>query len=86
MKPVNQMSRAQLLKERAANSARQDVLTTKLIELGYGRVMSFELHTLDIAEAQEKDALMRRMNTISMELDSIQLGYRKATVAILSLA
>jgi hypothetical protein len=77
---VNSMTRAQLRKEYDQNSKRQGVLTDKLIELGYGRVLRFELHTLDVPEAQEQSALMGRLSTIAMELDSIQLGYRGASL------
>jgi ATP phosphoribosyltransferase regulatory subunit HisZ len=79
MKPVNTMSRAQLTKEYEQNVECQDKLREKLIAMGYGRVMSFELNTLDVVEANQKDILMRRLSNISMELESIRLGYRKAT-------
>jgi len=73
------MSRAQLTKEYEQNVECQDKLREKLIAMGYGRVMSFELNTLDVVEANQKDILMRRLSNISMELESIRLGYRKAT-------
>ncbi len=80
-KPVNSMTYRQLGKEYERNSQRQSVLTDKLIELGYGRVLRFDLHTLNVPEAQEQSALMDRLSTIRMELDSIEQGYRPKVVS-----
>lgn len=81
-KPVNAMTKTELEREYKRNSEQQSALTTALINLGYGRVLSFELHTLtDVPEAIEKDLLMRRAGIIRMELDSIRDGYRGAGVA-----